>query len=536
MAGLTQQLDFAPTNGIYNLTNLRTHFMKGGCLSQPSLRTLIKTTTTLFTKETNLLEISRPSVVFGDLHGQYFDLLSQLDDLAKFTETHNLIFLGDYVDRGTFSCEVMITLLCLKANYPKRVFLLRGNHESRQMTESYGFKAECAWKYSDSIYDLFISLFQALPIAAKLHTNFGDFFLCHGGLSPSMKYVGDINGVNRFVEPVQNTLLFDLLWADPISDEKTSQDGWNLIEYERNTERRCSVYFGYKAVDSFFNENCIELLIRAHQCVKNGIKGLYFGDYGLASPLGYTVFSATNYNCNQGAALIIEETGLKVRRYSESTLKYMYDPVLINGVLLGTLVIIKNCENLLLDIIESTLIYGEDEELNQKRTQVVKHDDEMLLVDTSKVHKKEEKEENNGWGDLESEEKERNILKMRKLRKTKKNSNKAKVIKVEKSPEKVEHDEEDGFTVSFVGDKGENEKTREESTKALKKRISSSCKDTRDVLLNIEESGTLSNSVATENPTQQVDLKRIREEIRPLSLAELREEWKAMNKKSQKKI
>ncbi|ELP91811.1 serine/threonine protein phosphatase PP2A-2 catalytic subunit, putative, partial [Entamoeba invadens IP1] len=151
-------LDLSKVNGHFDLKLLREHFMKGGLVSENTLSTLIESAKIIFKTEKNVINVNKNTSVFGDIHGQYFDLLSELDEVFV-NYYNNHIFLGDYVDRGEYSCEVLITLLCLKMNNPNSVIMLRGNHESDMMCSSYGFKSECIWKYGDAIYNQFLLLF-----------------------------------------------------------------------------------------------------------------------------------------------------------------------------------------------------------------------------------------------------------------------------------------------------------------------------------------------------------------------------------------
>jgi serine/threonine-protein phosphatase 2A catalytic subunit len=108
----------------------------------------------------------------------------------------NYLFLGDYVDRGIHSIEVIMLLIALKVRYKDRIFLLRGNHESRSVTQVYGFYDEVTKKYgSASIWKQLTDLFDYLPVSALVE---GKVMCMHGGLSPEMTCVDDLNALDRF--------------------------------------------------------------------------------------------------------------------------------------------------------------------------------------------------------------------------------------------------------------------------------------------------------------------------------------------------
>ncbi len=91
--------------------------------------------------EPNLLSIDDPVTIVGDIHGQFYDLTRILRANCGGTpENTKYLFLGDYVDRGSFSIEVLILLFCLKLSYPKSFIMLRGNHECRNLTSYFNFK------------------------------------------------------------------------------------------------------------------------------------------------------------------------------------------------------------------------------------------------------------------------------------------------------------------------------------------------------------------------------------------------------------
>jgi diadenosine tetraphosphatase ApaH/serine/threonine PP2A family protein phosphatase len=239
---------------------------------------IIEDAKSILIREPNILRLEAPVVAVGDVHGQYYDLLSLLEEGGKPGIDETYLFLGDYVDRGSFSCEVMLLLLSLKIAYPDRVFLLRGNHECGSVSGHFGFKEECKTKYGVNVYYKFLLCFQTMPLAAVISTAYGDIFACHGGISPSLKTLEDIDRIDRFVEPETDPLLLDLLWADPMSDENVMEmndedyQSFMEVDWASNPARGCSYCFGYKALRQFLDDNKLVCLVRAHEVQKNGFK------------------------------------------------------------------------------------------------------------------------------------------------------------------------------------------------------------------------------------------------------------------------
>lgn len=135
-------------------------------LNENQVRTLCEKAKEILTKESNVQEVRCPVTVCGDVHGQFHDLMELFRIGGKSPDT-NYLFMGDYVDRGYYSVETVTLLVALKVRYPERITILRGNHESRQITQVYGFYDECLRKYGNAnVWKYFTDLFDYLPLTA----------------------------------------------------------------------------------------------------------------------------------------------------------------------------------------------------------------------------------------------------------------------------------------------------------------------------------------------------------------------------------
>lgn len=222
------------------------------------------------------------------------------------------IFLGDFVDRGYFSLETFTLLMCLKAKYPDRIVLVRGNHESRQITQVYGFYEECQQKYGNaSVWKACCHVFDFLVLAAIVD---GEVLCVHGGLSPEIRTIDQIRVVARAQEIPHEGAFCDLVWSDP-EDVET----WAI------SPRGAGWLFGDKVATEFNHVNGLRLIARAHQLVNEGYKVssppvLSTGDPDQLTALQYhfpedsvvTVWSAPNYcyRCGNVASIMSVDKGL----------------------------------------------------------------------------------------------------------------------------------------------------------------------------------------------------------------------------------
>ena len=234
-------------------------------LTESEVKLLCNKAMEILVEESNVQKIDAPVTICGDIHGQFYDLkevrvvifpksgdtvcagllrphqsTQEVKPLYSYiaravrraprrTDTFffprklfmvggecpqtNYLFMGDFVDRGFYSVETFLLLLALKVRYPDRIFLIRGNHESRQITQVYGFYDECLRKYgSVNVWRYCTDIFDYLSLSALVENN----VLCvHGGLSPTITTVDQIRTIDRKQEVPHDGAMCDLLWCGP---------------------------------------------------------------------------------------------------------------------------------------------------------------------------------------------------------------------------------------------------------------------------------------------------------------------------------
>ncbi|KAF8001428.1 hypothetical protein HF325_003929 [Metschnikowia pulcherrima] len=223
---------------------------------------------------------ARKVTVVGDTHGQFYDVLNLFQKFGHVSPEHVYLFNGDFVDRGSWSCEVALYLYVLKVIYPKSIFINRGNHETNDMNKTYGFTDECEAKYSRKVFEAFAESFGALPLATLINQL---YLVMHGGLFSNDKVtLDDIRKINRFPssgssQPAREGLAMELLWTDPQPENGRSP-----------SKRGLGIQFGPDITERFCLSNKIRKVLRSHEVRMGGVESEHNGRL-------ITVFSAPNY-------------------------------------------------------------------------------------------------------------------------------------------------------------------------------------------------------------------------------------------------
>ncbi|GBE59700.1 serine threonine phosphatase [Babesia ovata] len=253
-------------------------------------------------------------IVVGDLHGQLNDFLWILYKFGPPSSRNVYVFNGDIADRGMNATSIFLLLFAFKLADPGSVIINRGNHESEDMNEAYGFAREVRQKYDGHIYNLFQRIFWELPLTIVIEKR---IIVIHGGL---FRYDGVtldvISKVNRkrmcpaSPDTFDDSIVFDMLWSDPQDKEGRSS----------STRGADCIRFGPDVTAAFLDLNKLEVCIRSHQ-VPSTLKGIETSHNGRC----VTLFSASNYcqtTGNTGAILIFTK-GLhfEVKEYMSPSLE-----------------------------------------------------------------------------------------------------------------------------------------------------------------------------------------------------------------------
>eukprot|EP01126_Amoeba_proteus_P052336 TRINITY_DN6310_c0_g1_i1.p1 TRINITY_DN6310_c0_g1~~TRINITY_DN6310_c0_g1_i1.p1 ORF type:complete len:414 (+),score=60.75 TRINITY_DN6310_c0_g1_i1:267-1508(+) len=262
-------------------------FYQAEHLSYETIMDLCDRAKNIIGSEPNIKHVSSPVNICGDIHGQFYDLL-ELFRIGGKVPTFNYIFMGDYVDRGYYSVETFSLLLALKVAYPEKITLLRGNHESRLVSFTYGFRSECLSKYPRvgiNIWEKFLSVFNVLNLVVLVDNQ----IMCvHGGLSPDVRSLNDISAIPRFCEIPNEGPMSDLVWSDPT----------DLCTWVKSC-RGAGYEFGADATRQFTSDNGLDLIVRSHQLCQEGF--MWWFDKKLVN-----IWSAPNYTytCGNKASIM----------------------------------------------------------------------------------------------------------------------------------------------------------------------------------------------------------------------------------------
>lgn len=255
--------------------------------SNDNIIKIIKSAKQIFKKESSLLHLYGNFVIIGDIHGNIDDLL-RIFERFDYPPKTNYLFLGDYVDRGSNSPEVILLLLCLKILYPTSLYMIRGNHECETITSVYGFKNDCDKIFNNKVYQKFMKCFMYLSYAAVVN----DYYFCvHGGIGPYLNSLDDIEKLPKPMLSSDSQIASDLVWSDPNESSKGFQPSFRGSGYT----------FNDKKLNNFLTQNNLKKMIRSHESCYDGF------EYPLENCI--TVFSNTDYceMANDAAVIVIQQ-------------------------------------------------------------------------------------------------------------------------------------------------------------------------------------------------------------------------------------
>mmetsp|Transcript_5507 Transcript_5507/g.8315 ORF Transcript_5507/g.8315 Transcript_5507/m.8315 type:complete len:407 (+) Transcript_5507:380-1600(+) len=256
------------------------------------LLALCKRVKPIFENEPRVVFLQSPTYVFGDIHGNLEDLHFFADNIWKLgmkLTAGNFLFLGDYVDRGLLGLETVAYLFAMKLECPYKMFMLRGNHELRDVNgwveyyQEKSFLWQCqnrfGMKLGEEVWEECNSVFDRMPLAGIIDN---DIFCVHGGIPRPIENSGsriqDILSVPAVAsvcpasleETIEsNQVASDCLWSDPAKhdqEEYLDEDGFG--ESMRGGGAIC---FGSKAIENLLKECNLSYIVRAHEAHSEGV-------------------------------------------------------------------------------------------------------------------------------------------------------------------------------------------------------------------------------------------------------------------------
>lgn len=213
---------------------------------------IIKKAKEIFEESKSMVDIkvgeAEEITVCGDIHGQYYDLLNIFELNGLPSKRNPYLFNGDFIDRGSFSVEVIMCLLAWKVLYPNHFFMSRGNHETKNLNKLYGFEGEVKAKYDLKLFEFFSELFNYLPLCHCINKQ---VFVTHGGLfSQDGVKLEAIKKIQRNKEPGEEGLMCECLWSDP-----TDMPG------RHPSKRGVGLMFGPDVTERFLADNDLSKLV-----------------------------------------------------------------------------------------------------------------------------------------------------------------------------------------------------------------------------------------------------------------------------------
>ncbi len=234
-------------------------------LSREDVQELTSLISDRYRKLPNLIVTPDDDVFYvGDLHGELESALAVRDLLLGNPES-SMVFLGDYADRGPQQTETFNLVLSLAEEYPNRVFMLRGNHESSEIAKVYGFYSAVSERYSRDLFESYSRVFEALPLVGLSPDG---VFACHGGVPEHVTSSEQIDRIDRFDVNFPDDIAFQLAWNDPREGN---------FHFKRSYRSDRAREFGRLAFEEFASDLGIRLMIRGHEAFEDGCMDFFDG-------------------------------------------------------------------------------------------------------------------------------------------------------------------------------------------------------------------------------------------------------------------